>query len=260
MILQMDSTFKLVAELWLAAERHLQTSIESYSPDAGEEFITNLFHMKFAEELTMASNRRSIEQVFLEDLERCFPMLRLQGVLREVSQGLVADVTLHERATESETGGDLGLVVIRPEIRLASRFLKIRDYRRGVLVQAKLRRRNGRWGSLTRRQREVLPGRLSYLALLLYAYEDTSRHSLRPFEWQLCETASLDEVELWLKCGAFPSLTSAAEIIDGLGHGTLGTADDKVLDEVISPAGNRALVITIDWPFGGHPGSEVSLL
>lgn len=78
---------------------------------------------------------------------------------------------------------------------------------------------------------------------------------LRPVEWQICHGAS--DVKGWLRRGISLSSVRATIIVHGLGTGDLGTDDPKVLEEVIAPAGNRFLLIGIDWPDDKRPKSEV---
>ena len=137
--------------------------------------------------------------------------------------------------------------------------MKISDYRRGILTQAKLKRADGRWGTFTPSQENVLPQRLKYLALLLYSYEDEERRNLREFSWQLCNNLSFDQLKDYLTRDQFQSKLSPCEIIKGLGNAKIGTDENAILDDVISPAKNPSLVIRIHWPEGTHPGSEVRI-
>ena len=96
-----------------------------------------------------------------------------------------------------------GIVVVRPgvqTVRLAGPDRTIDQYRRGLLCQAKMFRRNSQWGGLTPRQRQVLPNKLNYLALLLYRYIDQNaeRRILRPFDWQLAREATIEQIQSWL--------------------------------------------------------------
>jgi hypothetical protein len=176
--------------------------------------------------------------------------------MHSLAHGLIADVTLHRRATEKVTGGDIGFMILRPQIEDQDKKLKIDDYRRGILCQAKLKRSSGKWGSFTQKQKKVLPERLPYLGLLLY--KDEERRQLSQFQWQLCDSASsIDEVSKWLRRASFPSLITSDFLIQGVGNGQIGTDNDQVLDEIVSPVGNQALIIRIYWPTDSHPGSEV---
>ena len=105
----------------------------------------------------------------------------------------------------------------------------------------------------------MLPERLAYLALLLFEYEDLERRRLMPFKWQTCSKAtSIDQVTRWLKSGRFPSVATSGEIIKSLGNDQIGTSDRKVIEDVISPPGRKALVVRIWWPpEKGPPDQEV---
>jgi hypothetical protein len=133
----------------------------------------------------------------------------------------------------------------------------VQDYRCGILGQAKLKDEKGRWGRFTRKQKQILPNRLSYLGLLLYSYEDDDRRILHPFHWNLCHSMNFQELENCLKEDRFPELFETNTIIQAVGNGYVGTDNKQILDEIVSPAGNPSLIITIWWPSGYYPGSQV---
>lgn len=257
-ILKIPSTLKVISDCWNVAEESLRDDIREDYPGVNEEFITQMFHGKLAKALRMASKESRIAQAFLTDLKKAFPDLGHGSELSRLARGLIADVTLHRRETERVTGGDIGFMIIRPRVDEHNNTFRVGDYRRGLLCQAKLKRSTGKWGNFTQRQKKVLPERLQHLGLLLYSYEDEERRRLRQFQWQLCNSvSSISDVVQWLKRDNFPSFTTSSTIIGGVGNGQIGTDNEKVLDEIVSPAGNPALVIRIGWPRGGHPGSEV---
>lgn len=255
-IIRIPNTIQVLCRCWAEAENSLQSEVASSSPDIDEEIITQRFHSRFTETLGDASQSRLIERSFVKDLESSFSEIDSSD-LRRVARGLIADVTLHKRGTEKTTGGDLGLMIIRPQVQLNSSALKISDYRRGLLAQAKTRRVNGKWGNLTANQEQTLSERSSYLALLLYSYRDFARRELEPFRWQTCNGMALHEVKHCLKRDSFPSPSDSSSILKQLGNGTIGTDDERALDEIVSPQGNSALIIRISWPDDGHPGSQV---
>ena len=74
-------------------------------------------------------------------------------VLAPRYSGLIAEVSLHKPQKEKITGGDLGILLLRPLIRYSEPTITIRDYRRGLLSQAKMKRKNGKWGGFTRKQK-----------------------------------------------------------------------------------------------------------
>jgi hypothetical protein len=257
-LLRIPKTLKVVSGCWMSAEKNLQSEVRSNFPNVDEEFITRFFHGKFAAELQETSRQRRIANAFLADLESFFPDLWGSPELRKIANGLIADVKLHGRTTERITGGDLGFVIIRPQVSHSGSSLSIRDYRRGLLCQAKLKNERGAWGHFTQNQKRVLPGRLGYLGLLLYSYEDTQRRNLHDFRWYVCSgSESMRQLEEYLKRDTFPSLVESDSIIQGVGQGKIGTDNKDILDKIVSPAGNPTLAITLSWPPGGHPGSQV---
>lgn len=186
----------------------------------------------------------------------------LRGELKQVAEGLIAEVTLHKRMTERIAGGDIGILIIRPQVYEQGDSLRIEDYRRGLLCQAKLKNSEGKWGKFTKRQVQVLPERIPYLSLLLYSYEDDMRRLLNPFGWRVCASANLKEIQQWLKDDDFPELVTSDHLIANLGYGNIGTDNDDIIDSIISPARNPILIIRITWPNHqrpGGPGSSVRI-
>src|SRR5208282_2298875 len=144
---------------------------------------------------------------------------------------------LHPREKEESTGGDIGLVLIRPNVNLhqfrRGALIVDEHYGRGLLCQAKIKHRSpaGRralWGSFTPNQRKVLRNRTEYLALLLYEYANTERKKLIPFQWQMCGGVNFKNVEHWLKSGVFPSLSNSEKIIRLLAGGKIGTGQKNI--------------------------------
>jgi hypothetical protein len=240
----------------MLAEEDIKKEIATCSHDVGEEFITQRFHGIYYNILAKASQAKKIEKVFLMDLRRRFPYLTRE--LNQISDNLIAEVTLHEKTTEKVTGGDIGILIIRPHVYEHGNHLNILDYKRGLLCQAKMKNKKGKWGGFTDKQTLALPGRLQYLTLLLYQYEDKFRHNLASFSWQLCNSFAFSEVKKWLIQDNFPELVSSAQVISQLGSGRIGTDDDDILNSVILPSANRTLVIKITWPENSKPGGARS--
>lgn len=65
------------------------------------------------------------------------------------------------------------------------------------------------------------------------------------------------QLNAYLKNDNFPYLVESDLIIEAIGNDLIGTDDDEILDQVISPAKNPTLTISITWPPGGHPRSMV---
>jgi hypothetical protein len=254
-VLEIPNTLKCLAKYWLKAEESLRNDINSIYPEADEEFITRMFHGKYSAILKIISEQKLIENAFLNDLKNTFPELDIE--LNRIANRLIAEFSLHKRATERITGGDIGLLIIRPNVELKDNYLKIFDYRSGLLCQAKLKNSRGKWGKLSNNQLKVLQDRLSYFALVLYSYSDSERRYLNPFKWKICNSAKIDEIQQWLNKDNFTGLLSSDDIIIQLGSDKIGTNDDEIIDKYISPANNPVLVIRITWPDKKEPDSEV---
>ena len=125
-ILEIPETINILAQCWLTAEENLRKDINTSYPDADEEFITRMFHGKYSAILRVVSDLALIENAFLNDLRNAFQ--NLDGELNQIANGLIAEVTLHKRGTERLTGGDIGILIIRPHIEHFGDVLKISDY------------------------------------------------------------------------------------------------------------------------------------
>jgi len=190
------STIAVVKQCWNNAENELRTSVDKKHPDLDEEFIIRLFYDEFAFLLSEASEKGQIRDAFTSDLHAAFPELDCCAELDSISDGLIANLSLHKREVERFTGGDLGLTIIRPQLARSyydSSEIQIGERQQGLLCQAKIKRRSGRWGTITKKQRDLFPDRMKYLGLLLYSYADLKRRQLNPFSWQLCNGAELME-------------------------------------------------------------------
>jgi hypothetical protein len=256
-ILRIPRTLAVVSKCWDAAEADLRRDVRRNHPGALEEVITDLFYGLFAERLRQANEGRSIVGAFVRDLQSEIPEVHNEAW--RIASGLVADVTLHGRETEKTSGGDLGFVIVRPQVFLERGLVRVIDYRHGLLCQAKRKKRRT-FGRLSESQKAVLPGRLRYLAILGYEFADRDGYDLMPFKWQSCEHASVAEVIGWLSRGTLPSAIASAEIIAAVGSGRLGTDDVRIINDAISPCGSRALEVRIHWPNGGPPDGQVRVL
>jgi len=172
-------------------------------------------------------------------------------------------VTFHDRPVERVTGGDLGIVLIRPDVKIQFHDVDTPEYKRGLLCQAKILRRDARWGDLTPNQKEILPIVLKFFALLLYRYADQNdtRKDLEPFAWQFAREASKDSVRQWLIANRFPRLLTSEEVLLLLSTDKIGTDDKKLIDKYIAPPPKRpALQIHVKWRDSDGPGPKVRLL
>jgi hypothetical protein len=256
----MPNTIRVIRECWNVAETELRSIIEKKYHDLDEECITKLFYSEFCFLLRDASQNKKVERAFLADLQKAFPEA-LCSRLSGFSANLIADVSLHKREMEKITGGDFGLTITRPQIsrRSQSELILGNDYCRGLLCQAKIKRRNGKWGLLKKNQKEILPKHTDYLSLLLYSYSDAERCHLNPFEWQLCRNISMDNMEHWLKTGGFSSLLDSSQIIGQLGNDLIGTGHQETIEKIIRPEGKPHLNIRISWPPDKRPPNSVHI-
>ena len=253
---------KLIAGCWAAAEDGVREKVRALYPDRDEEFITGLLHGELALNFDKVSRAGTVAKAFLSDLELVFPTITLDSLCR-IAQGLIATVSFHPREIEGKTGGDLGIVVIRPDVqgmRFSGQYLTVdHDYRRGLLCQAKIFRRNSRWKGLSSNQQRTLLGKLSYFGLLLYRYADqeADRRNLKPFAWQLAHEATIQQIQSWFASDCFPDPLNSRQVIQALINGKIGTDDKELIGKDIAPRLRRSLTITIRWKDGDDPGNRV---
>jgi hypothetical protein len=256
-IINIDETLKAVCGAIAHAETFLKEQIKLYYHDANEEFITFAFYSHIKHRLREASRNKLIEKAFLRDLKEAIRREGLSGpsgewalerqLSREAS-GLVADMVLHNKRQEGKTGGDFGLIVVRPQIITRSDFLEIKKgSSTGLLCQAKLKRKDGKWGGL-RRQRDVLPEHLDYASLVLYSYLDDGRSDLNSIEWKPCKGNSMSDIEESLKKDSLGKTLGTTGIFTHLGRSEIGTDDQRKIDTIISPAARQYLELRIYWP------------
>ena len=243
-------TLGVVIKCWINAETALRDVVKDKYHDLDEECVTTLFYGELGYLLRKASQEKKVERAFRSDLLRAFPQTQFSNALESIATNLVADVTLHKRDTEKLTGGDFGLTLVRPVL---SGFGAWSKGERGLLCQAKIRRRSGKWGRLTDNQERVLPDQTKYLALLLYSYLDPARQCLNAFKWQLCRDMTIDKVKDCLTRSEFPSPIDSKEVIERLGNSTAGTNDPRKIREIICPQGTPHLELRVFWPDGKVP-------
>ncbi len=258
----------LIVKCWTSAEEQAREGLKKRFHDKNEEFITELFHGEFRGALDAATKAGSVKQAFCKDVKLHIPELGYSGDLERLASGISATVTLHPREVEERTGGDIDLVLIRPNVNFhpfrKGTLTVDQHYSRGLLCQAKIKRRSpaghkAKWGDFTQSQRKILRNRTQYLALLLYEYHNAERSTLMPFQWQVCGGANFKDVECWLKSGVFPSLLTSEKIIHRLADDKIGTGQKDIIEQLIAPAVRGSLVIRVGWPPGQGPSQNFFL-
>jgi hypothetical protein len=243
---------KLIAALFRAKVRRSKVD-----PKPLASFVTeNGSDSPFFQWLTAAGiSLESLLKALLADLQLQFKRIN-RTHLSKIANGLVASVSFHPLEVESKTGGDLGLVFIRPDVhrnRFDAEVLEVkREYKRGLLVQAKIFQRHSKWQALSPTQQKLLKSRLSYLALLLYRFLDQTgeRRDLEVFKWQVAENATIKKINSWLKSGDFPELWNSEDILEALGSDRIGTDDAGIIDSEIAPGKLRP---ALHWKPGTPP-------
>jgi hypothetical protein len=255
MQIRLQELGRVIAGCWDRAELRTQKAIPDKHPQPSEEELTFLFSGELRCVVEEASAAGMFSDAFKVDLKRHFSWLTSHD-LRSFS-GLIARVNFHTRSHEGlRSAADLGIAMTRPQVQCLSdrQFRVFRNSARALLVQAKLGRcsskqpEKSKWGRLTKQQKKLIPGRESYYALLLYRLD--AERNLARFGWQPCGSASVDEIEMWLRRGMFPNEMGSAQIVNGLAVGIVGTDCRSVIDRLVDPSSSRstAIELRVFWP------------
>ena len=250
---------ELITRCWANAEEALREAVKTKYHDRDEEQITDLFHAELEIELNRVSDNGLVASAFLRDLKRAFPTIAEVSLSSKVSCGLVATVSFHAREVERKTGGDLGIVLVRPDFELTGSVLRRDECKRGLLCQAKIFRRDSRWGRIGLKQAQALRGKLSYFSLLLYRYsdQDGERRELAPFTWQLGRGATIRRINNWLASDNFPESQNSQQILHKLASEQIGTDDPDLIARDITPPQRASLVIEVGWRNPYDPGDRI---
>lgn len=253
--MQIPHTLNLICDTWERAEEELISNSE-YWLSSGEADITNALTTELTKQFQHRSQDGAFAMAFEQDLLRTYPTLHWNQAAKSISQGLIASITQHTQHTEGITGGDFGLLINRPNIHFTKgRGPRIDDNVRGILCQAKKKQSNGKWGKFTKKQEQILPGQMSYLALALYHY--TGR--LYPVRWLLASGLAFVDLKNMLRDDEFPDALNSSQLLEMLGRGQCGTPDRRIIAEVIAPDRNPTIEIRVEWPDGPPSDSDLDL-
>lgn len=263
-IFHIERTLEEVCRAIDRAEANMRKHVRTYYHNVNEEFITGLFYGHIKYYLSKASEKRLIEDAFLQDLKKIcnanIPGGILESKLHDHSAGLIADIILHNRHEEGKTGGDFGLVIVHPQIQLNRTSLEIKKgISSGLLCQAKLKSKDGKWGSFTENQKKALLDHLEFTSLVLYSYADGDRTKLNPITWKSCRGQTFQDIENLLKSDFLRELASTTEILTRLGQKQIGTQDQTLIETVISPSIRQGLEIKIYWKEDDDPKGRVEV-
>lgn len=252
-----------IAGCWSKAEATLQERFSKVAIDADEEYLTRRFYEELSLELMRASDFGEISRAFADDLADEYSSAGVPlepDAASHYTRELVASVVLHHKGTEKKTGGDLGVVLVRPVVPDPSGHGLSGDdfHRSGALIQAKLRDTGGKWSELTTNQKKVLKARRHFSSLLLYSFADPERQKLNSFAWQPLNSATnMKMVAGWLANSCFPSLSESTQFLHKLAGGGIGTQDPKEIETNICPKANTVLHVQVDWPDGQRPEATI---
>jgi hypothetical protein len=258
---RIDRTVAVVTRCIEVAEAGVQAEVAAAYPDAGEEQITTLLQGSVHRSLAIASGRGEIASAFREDLEAA-GVSTFDGSASRAAHGLIAEVSWHPRSVEGITGGDFGLVLLRPRLSRDLGGLRIHaGHACGLLVQAKKKRCGLPCGGLTVRQKVVLQDKMDFASIVLYQFVDRANRRLRPFRWKSCRGFTSTAIESWLTRRRFsPSrLLTTAATLWSLYRGESGTSDPALIDRYVRPPTTPVMTIEIKWPKGGGPSSYVEI-
>lgn len=184
--MSIPSVANLIVNCWIEAENKLRNLLKKKYWSKGEEFITELFHGELREIVTKAAKDGEVEAAFLKDLQSQFPELKYSSCLENIAYGIEASTILHPRHIETKTGGDLGILLIRPSV--ARSFeggaLTIdHEYCRGLLCQAKLKKKLVKSVSMFGEGSHRIRERSFRAEQNIYLYSYTSMLMLKIMNW-----------------------------------------------------------------------------
>ena len=252
------NTIELIADAFNCSEKQVISDIQLHYSNAGEETITSNFQNKLGIALHQICKKGKVELAFQEDimkaiiciLPRLNNIYHIQSMIAEISSGLIAEISWHEKYVEAKTGGDFGIVIIQPTISFYDNRIHINRCaeQRGLLVQAKRKKYNDRWGQLTASQERILCDKIDYLSILRYEFCDAENKILNDFLWNtFTNNDSIENIIEWLKKDELPQAACTKHIITQLGLGKIGTSDDAIIKEFIEPRHTPTMIIKIDW-------------
>jgi len=253
-LIDITQTLQVVCNAVAAAEATIREHIKKYYHGAKEEFITVLLHDHIKYRLREASEKNHIQAAFLEDLKSALSCdvicdWDLENELYSKSEGLIADIVLHNKRQEGKTGGDFGLIVVHPQIFADFDSLVIEKGRTsGLLCQAKSKDDCNKWRRLRKNQKAMLTLYHDFASLVLYSYLDQKRTELNPIAWKLCQGKNSPEIDQLLQKDDFGELLKTRDVIRLLGEERIGTVDQTLIDNVITPSSQQYFEIRIFWP------------
>ncbi len=259
-----DLRHLLVNEISKAEVRVIQ-AVHMSLAGAKEDDITALFVVEAERGLKEATESGRVAAAVRSDLERGYrvPGYSPPHKLKHSTEGLIARVRRQQPVEEKRTGGDFGLLLVEPQFQVrwdAQLNLQRGGLKRGLLVQAKRRYRNGRWNQFTATQVRLLPERIAYTALLRYEFLDPSRRNLRSFYWHPLSGHALSAVAQWLASGDFPNAVTTSAVVEGLSNGEYGTDDQDIIERDICSDTGSYVVIEIDWKDDEDPEDLVVII
>jgi hypothetical protein len=265
--MHIKETMTVVCNAIRAAEQGLIDHIGIYYHNADEELITKILYGHIQHNLREASKNRLIEKAFVRDLQKAtgnqqYVNSRLANKINKTAAGLVADIVLHNKRTEGTTGGDFGLVIFHPMLKLVGNTLLVEKGQcSGSLCQAKLKNMAGKWNEFTDNQRIALTRNQEFSSLVLYSYSDVFRTILNPLCWTLCRNDSIHNLEEKLRNDAMNGieLLDTTMILNMLSKKEIGTTDKKTIETIIAPGKRFSLELRIHWPGDDHPKEPVQV-
>lgn len=258
------NTLNKIVEIADVAEKGMQEHIRKFYHKSNEECVTHMFYGQLMYGLKEASNNGAIENAFLKDLKAIdiagsnIIQYQWESIAKSKAKSLIAEVVLHNKRQEGRTGGDFGLIIMRPQLEVSGKKLSIfKGKRRGLLCQAKMRDEEGNWDDFTENQKTILPNYLKFTAVPLYSYDDEKRTIFNPIRWISCRDMKLDDVVNKIKIGPYDDLLNTGKIIQGLGNGVIGTPKDSDINNVIALSSRPFFEVKIYWKNDKDPkGSE----
>ena len=252
--LELTETIKEVKKAINEAENKVISNNNNSSGSFSEEFITSEFRVYTEEKLKKVSEDYTLAEAFLKDIYSYLNIycshINFETVnVHNIGNIIVAEASWHSREIEGKTefndntkgtGGDFGLTISHPEIKLDSTGILIDSgsYYSGVLVQAKKQNKTitndltkYKAGPITPNQKNSYKSRAPFLSYLIYPYY---LNNLSNFNWVICKNKGFDELKKTISNELNRTNSkNTTEVIDELVCGSIGTQDKDTIDKYI---------------------------
>lgn len=192
-IIEIPNTTQQIIRIFKEAETNTRKLISKTVGYCNEPEITFINRIELNKTIKSSKIICDVRDAFTKDLVKKLGGYKLGWEIKDkignLAENLIIKIDWHYIQKEKKTGGDLGLVFDHPMMKIERNNncteLEIdnKSKKTGLLVQAKLKKFNSKWGKFTKKQKRNLPKRNGYLCILLYEYQNIENNKLKKFTW-----------------------------------------------------------------------------